>query len=228
MSNSMTKGKNVKNIVIIMGCIVAVIAGTILGKWYDAKAKELEWPADRMKGYSSDTISDNCIICQEKCLYGNEDNLGLICLNEGSAYHVGINRYDNNGKLIEKKNTSMQMLMAPAKGTGKGVQITTNTDRGYADVDIALGDKKEIDMDIAVEHCCADCLDALKKEYYSVEPYDVVVLNYKTGDIRLLTSDLRSFMSGDYYITCEPRSFKGETEISEMDLFIVYCPERYE
>ena len=54
-------------------------------------------------------------------------------MNEGIAYYVGINRYDNYGRLIKKKNTSMQMLMAPAKGSGKGVQITTNTDRGYRD-----------------------------------------------------------------------------------------------
>ena len=228
MIDKIIKRRSTKIVAMVMGCIAAVGSGAIFSKLNNAKAKEREWSADSLKECSSDIISDDCIICQEKYLYGNEDNLGLICLNEGIAYHVGINRYDNYGKLIKKKNTSMQMLMAPAKGSGKGVQITTNTDRGYADVDIALGDKKEIDMEIAVEHCCADCLNILMEEYYSVEPYDVVILNYKTGDIRLLASDLRSFMSGDYYITCEPRSFKGETEISEMDLFIMYCPERYE
>lgn len=228
MINRMIKGRIVKIMAILLGGVVTVITGTILGKLYDAKAKEMEWSAYRMKGYFSDTISENCIICQEKYLYGNEDNLGIICLNERIAYHVGINRYDDYGRLIEKKNTSMQMLMAPAEGEGKGVQITTNTDRGYASVDISLGDKKEIDLENAIEHCCADCLNILMEEHYSVEPYDIVVLNYKTGDVRLLTSSLRSFMTGDFYVTCEPRCFNGEEEISEMDLVIVYCPERYE
>ena len=154
MIDKIIKRRSTKIVAMVMGCIAAVVCGTILGKLNNAKAKEQElvW----------------------------SDKMGYVLF---------------IGYMPERDDLVMQ---------------------------------PEIDMDIAVEHCCADCLNILIEEYYSVEPYDVVVLNYKTGEIRLLASDLRSFMMGDFYVTCEPRCFKGEKEISEMDLFIVYCPERYE
>ena len=64
-------------------------------------------------------------------------------------------------------------------------------------------------------------------DYYSVEPYDIAVLNYKTGDITLIDCNTIAFTSDDYYISCQTKSNKGEEEISELDLLIFYCPVRY-
>ena len=183
---------------------------------------------ENMRSRSTTTKSENCIICQQISLYGNEDNLGITYLNEDETYHVGINRYDNYGKLLKKKDPSMHTLFVPTKGTGKGVNITTDTNRGYANVDIFLGENKEIDMQKATKNCCSDYLNKLQEEYYSTEPYDIVVLNYSTKELRLLSPDLRSFLIGDFYVTCEQRHLTNETEISEVDLLIFYCPERYQ
>lgn len=226
---NMSQKERLKKIVILLlGCITIAITVIIHDALHDTKRTEQTWSSDRMKEYSTDTISADCIICQEKRLYENEDNLGIICLNECTAYHVEINRYDVHGQLIEKKATSMQLLMSPKDENNKGIQIETDSNRGLANVDISFTENKEIDMQKATEHCCPDCLKLLTDEYYSVEPYDIAILNYKTGKVKLLTSNLRSFMLGDYYVTCEQRSSIVQAEISEIDLLVMYCPERYQ
>ena len=222
------RSKNKRTIKTLFGvllCFVSVIAGTSL---CNAMSKSREWTLESMRSLLSNTESKNCIICKQLNLYSNEDNLGIICLNDDESYHVGINRYDDYGNLIKKKDTSMQMLFAPANDLRKGVQITTDTNRGYAKVDISLEESKNIDMQKATDNCCADCLSKLQEEYYSQEPYDIVVLNYKTKEIRLLSPDLLSFLLGDFYVSFEQRTSGGETEISDVDLLIFYCPERYQ
>ena len=177
--------------------------------------------------YNSDVVREDCLICKTRKMYGNENNLGLLFVNEGAVNHIGINKYDEHGILVEKEDTYTQMLTAPAYGNGMGMRIITNRDRGYADVDIELGNKAVFDMDMVSEHCCEDCIEQMLDEYFHVQPYDILVLNYSTGDLQLVSSNLRSFMMGDYYISCEQRTKKGEEEISEIDLLIFFCPNRY-
>ena len=177
--------------------------------------------------YFSDIVQEDCLICKTRKLYGNENNLGLLFVNEGAVNHIGINKYDEHGILVEKEDTYTQMLTAPAYGNGMGMRIITNRDRGYADVDIELGNKAVFDMDMVSEHCCEDCIEQMLDEYFHVQPYDILVLNYSTGDLQLVSSNLRSFTLGDYYVSCEPRTYKGEEEIAEVDLLIFFCPNRY-
>lgn len=224
--NIKSKNKRIIKIsFLLLLSIMSVIVGTSL---CNATAKSQEWTLESMRSLLSNTESKNCIICKHLNLYSNEDNLGIICLNDDESYHVGINRYDDYGNLITKKNTSSQMLYAPANSLRKGVQITTDTNRGYAKVDISLAENKNIDMQKATYTCCTDCLSKLQEEYYSQEPYDIVVLNYKTKEVRLLSPNLLSFLIGDFYVSFEQRASVGETEISDVDLLIFYCPERYQ
>jgi len=130
--------------------------------------------------------------------------------------------------LVEKEDTYSQIITAPAYGKGMGMRIITNRDRGYAGVDIDLGDNAMFDMDMVSEHCCEGCIEEMLDEYFHVQPYDILVLNYSTGDLQLVSSNLRSFTLGDYYVSCEPRTYKGEEEIAEVDLLIFFCPNRYD
>lgn len=228
MGNKLSK--RMKKVLMIIGMIVlfimSFIAGHVISNLSANKevVSQKEWVA---KEYHSDTLSKDCVICENKMLYGNEDNLGILFLNEGTINQVGINRYNDKGELIEKADTYSQTLMAPAYGKNAGIKIHTNRDRGYADVDIDLGENKYFDMDQVVENCCKECIDKLMDEYYSVVPYDIAVLNYKTGDVKLIDCNTIAFTLGDYYISCQTKSNKGEEEISELDLLIFYCPVRY-
>ena len=177
--------------------------------------------------YFSDIVQEDCLICKTRKLYSNENNLGILFLNEGAVNHVGINRYDEHGKLIEKEDTYTQISMGPAYGENMGIRISTNRDRGYAKVDIDLGDNAVFDMDMVSEHCCEECIEQIMDEYFHVQPYDILVLNYCTDDLQLISSNLISFTMGDYYVSCEPRTNKGEDKITEVDLLIFFCPNRY-
>ena len=178
--------------------------------------------------YFSNIVQEDCLICKTRKLYSNENNLGILFLNEGTVNHVGINKYDEFGKMIEKEDTYNQISMAPAYGDNMGISITTNRDRGYAEVDIDLGDNAVFDIDMVREYCCEDCIEKMLDEYFHEQPYDILVLNYSTGDLQLISTSLRSFTMGDYYIACEPRTNKGEDEIAEVDLLIFFCPNRYD
>ena len=217
--------RTMKTLLWILLCFLAVITGTFLS---NAMSKSPKWTLEDMRSIFSNTESKNCIICKQLNLYSNEDNLSIICLNDDESYHVGINSYDDYGNWIQKKDTSMQMLFTPSNDLRKGVQITTDTNRGYAKIDISLTERKNIDMKKATNNCCPDCLSKLQEEYYSLEPYDIVVLNYKTKEVQLLSPDLLSFMLGDFYVSFEQRTSAGKTEISDVDLLIFFCPERYQ
>ena len=45
--------------------------------------------------------------------------------------------------------------------------------------------------------------------------------------MKLITNSLKSFTTGDYFISCEKRRKDGENEISKMELLIFFCPVRY-
>lgn len=177
--------------------------------------------------FYSEITREDCIICKTKQMHSNENNLGIFFLNDGTAYQIGINKYDDHGRLVEKEDTYSQMLTGPAYGESMSIQINTNRDRGYATVDIGLGDNENFDIDKVSGNCCEECIAKLMDDYYSVQPYDILILNYSTGDMQLITSRIRSFTMDDYYVSCEQRTKKGEDEISEIDLLIFFCPKRF-
>ena len=209
-------------------CLLLFVIGVMWGLSRPKRTAERSWSDAEMMGYVSSIEETDCVICDAKNQYKGEDNLGIILLNEGIEYRVGVNKYDDWGRLIEKGDTYNQTLWVPSAGERKGVEITTNTTRGYADVDVNLGENKYIEMEKVIEHCCTNCVNTLTDQYYTNEPFDILVLNYKTGDMRLITSTLKSFMCDDYYVICETRSKDESMDPSKVELFIVFCPERYE
>lgn len=226
MGNKLSRHKAVG--ISCLGLLLMFVFGFIVGHFISSDDKgETDQKKWVEKEYHSDTLSEDCIICKNKALYANENNLCILFLNEGTINQVGINKYDDKGQLVEKEDTYTQTLMAPAYGKNNGITVTTNRDRGYADVNIDLGENKYFDMDQVVENCCEECIDKLMDDYYSVTPYDIAVLNYKTGDITLIDSRTIAFELDDYYISCQTKSYKVEKEISELDLLIFYCPVRY-
>lgn len=227
MDNKLSKHKRIGmlSIVFILIFVISFLFGYLFSGFNSGKEKKHE--AWKETNFYSEIAEENCIICKTRKMYINEDNLGIIFLNDGTVNHIGINKYDDHGKLVESKDTFSQMLITPADSGETGIRIDTNRDRGYSNVDIDLGDNTELDMDKVRENCCEQCIEQILDDYYSEQPYDILVLNCKTGDTKLITSSIMSFTLDDYYISCEQRTKNGEKEISEVDLLIFYCPERY-
>lgn len=220
--------KNKIKILISIGFIFIFI----MGLWFFADksmaVNKQEHEAWILEGnHHSEIDQDDCIICKNRNLYKNENNMSIIFLNNGTGNRIDINRYDDRGRLIERKDTYSQMTMGPAYGENMGIHINMNRDRGYAYVEIQLGEDAMLDAEKTYENCCDQCIEQMKNDYYQEQPYDILVLNHLTGDIKLITKTLKSFTMGDYFISCEKRTKEGEKEISEIELLIFFCPVRY-
>ncbi len=48
---------------------------------------------------------------------------------------------------------------------------------------------------------------------------EICIVNFDTAEYAVLKEDIRSFMLGDYYISC-----RSDREAGEMELLIFYCP----
>lgn len=223
MGNILSKCKRIALLLVVF-VLSFTLGYFISGRSSTEKQIHKEW---RETNFSSDITEDNCIICKTRKMYSNEDNLGIFFLNNGTVHHIDINKYNESGKLVESKDTYNQMLVDSVKSGETGIIIETNRDRGYSNVDIDLGDNVKFDTDKVSNNCCETCLAQILNAYYREQPYDILVLNYKTGDLKLITPTSLSFMLDDFYISCKQSIKRGEDEVSEIDLLIFYCPERY-
>lgn len=182
--------------------------------------------------YRSDTTVEDCLLCNGGQgtllpLYWNQENVGLISLNTFKVSRVEINRYDDRGKPIEKpvKGSSSHILSTGDGGFTSLVSESPN--RGYAHASITFNDEVVLDLTKAGGFLCTACLNRVMEKSWSDEPYGIGVIDFMTKDIRLLESNISSFMFNDYYISCHLRAKREEDSSVEMDLLIFYCPERY-
>lgn len=187
------------------------------------KEKELKW--------SSDTLPKDCKLCGNKedtqiSWYEPQDNLGIISINTFELNYIEINRYDESGSLIEEAVTGIGTYGNGTSEDGFTSVVTVNTNRGYASGNIHMNQDKAIDPEKVSMNLCMECLDHIFNTAWG-EPYSVGLINFKTGELMLFTESLRGFMLGDFYVLCEPRAEDGSREISDIDLHIFYCPERY-
>lgn len=220
--------KHKANILICIGSVFIFIMGLwcFMGKSKAVNKQEHEaWIFEEKR--HSEITQEDCIICKNRSLYIKENNLSIILLNNGTVNRIEINKYDDKGRLIEKEDTFSQMTMGPAYGENMGIQTNMNRDRGYAYVEIQLGEDAMLDTEKTYGNCCDQCIEQIKDDYYREQPYDILVLNHITGDMKLVTKTLKSFTMGDYFISCEMRTKEGEEEISEIELLIFFCPVRY-
>lgn len=83
-----------------------------------------------------------------------------------------------------------------------------------------------MDKDAVENLLCSDCLNAIFDETWG-EPYGVGVINFETLEVRLFEPNVTAFTFGDYYLDIDLRENDDDSEWTEMDIFVVYCPVRY-
>ena len=74
---------------------------------------------------------------------------------------------------------------------------------------------------------CSDCLTSIMNESWD-EPYGVGVLDFDTLEVRLFEEKITGFTFGDYYIEIDHTEKEKDSDPTELDLLIFYCPPRYE
>lgn len=187
--------------------------------------------AEKMKHYS-DLPADDCQLCgggKGTLLpaYRGQDNVGIISLNTFILSYVEINPYDDNGKPKKKPSQGSSTQILSSGEDGYTSFISENQWRGYAHGTITFHQDQFLDMEKAAAFLCNDCLNEIMDKCWTEEPYGVGIIDFKTGEIRLLEELVTAFIFNDYYITCDLREPRDEDSTTEMDLMIFYCPERY-
>lgn len=174
--------------------------------------------------FASDLSPEECFLCGNgsdplTSVRWGEDNVGIINLNTFELLCIEINRYDENGELIEKAAGFVQSSRLPGENTY--AYVMAHPDNGYAHVQIK-GVQYAIDREAIQSRLCQTCLDTINDMWFSGKaPAEYAIVSFAERTIQPLLVSRPWFSAGDYGIDCE---FKDNGEI---DLLIHYCPPRY-
>lgn len=174
--------------------------------------------------YVSDLSQEECFVCGENpnhptSSYWGEDNVGILNLNTFEVLYIEINRYDDNGQLIEETAGYMQMH---SMSNGESyVHSSDNPDRGLSHIQIQ-GNRKPVDAKAIQSFLCQTCLDKINDMYFGdYPPEEYAVVNFSDKSIRPLIKNTTWFTFGNFDVDCD---FEEDGDI---DLLIHYCPPRY-
>lgn len=179
--------------------------------------------------YTSDVSAQDCFLCGDggnQVTRWGENNIGIISLNTFEVMPIEINRYDNNGELIEENTGRMTMRMFKSEAGGFSASVMEDVDRGHADVSISFYDNETLDADNTAAFLCENCLNELMDSIYKNE-FGVGVINFDTREIKVFEENLTGFGSGDFYIHCDLKESSSKKNTRILDLVIFYCPVRY-
>lgn len=74
---------------------------------------------------------------------------------------------------------------------------------------------------------CTECLNKAMDDGWGDEPTGMAVINFSTGEVRILRENLIAFQFGDFYVSCKAKRYETEENELEMSLLVFYCPKRY-
>lgn len=182
--------------------------------------------------FESRIKKEECALCSQQGksmlpAYAGQKNLGIICINTFDISPVEINRYDDSGNLIEKTSETFSIIRNTFGEESMSTNVTPNPDRGYANVDVSFTKGEVVDQKAVENLLCSECLASVMGEYWD-EPYGIGVINFETLEVRLLEEKITGFTFGDYYIEIDHNEKENDSDPTELDLLIFYCPPRYE
>lgn len=170
---------------------------------------------------STITPSD-CFVCSEQGLYWGEDNVGIVDLNTFELLYLPINRYGNQGELIEEPAGVMLSDSLIKQETETYVHANIFPDNAFATVDMT-GVQYAIDRKFIQSRLCQTCLDSINSLWFTTQPpAEYAVVSFEQKTIQPLLNAHPWFSAGNYGIDCE---FRDDGTI---DLLVHYCPNRYE
>ena len=212
-------------LLLLSGCANAQISNNNTGASSASSEKETTT-------YESQIKKEECALCSKHGntmlpAYSGQKNLGIICINTFDISPIEINRYDDFGNLIEKPSETFSIMH---NGFGEGnmnTHVTPNPDRGYANVDVCFTKNETVDKTAVESLLCSDCLTSIMNESWD-EPYGVGVIDFDTLEVRLFEEKITGFTFGDYYIEIDHTEKEKDSDPTELDLLIFYCPPRYE
>ena len=214
-------------------CIMSAIAGAaamLVILIVAANANEIrEQKAEMYEhiNFVSAINQEDCFMCGSGSdfsisAYWGEDNVAVVNLNTFEILRLEINRYGDNGELIEEVAGYMQTSSLIDKENGSCVYAYTFPDNGYANVSLT-GVQYAIDRNSVQNHLCQTCLGSINSlRFTDKPPAEYAIISFEDRTVRPLLNATKWFSAGNFGVDCE---FKSEEKI---DLLIHYCPSRYE
>lgn len=177
--------------------------------------------------FVSTITQEDCFVCGNSTkdpmsLHWGEDNIAIVNLNTFEVLRLEINRYGDNGKLIEETAGYMQTSSLIDNKNESYAHAYTFPDNGYANVNLT-GVQYAIDRDAIQGHLCKSCLDSINELWFGEDPpAEYGILNFEDRTIRPLITCITGFGMGNFHVDCD---FEDGGKI---DLLIFYCPPRYQ
>lgn len=194
----------------------------IFFQWKHERRLTLRWANypkySRELAVDSDVSKEECDLCGLDgngfyTIYMGKNNLGIINFVTLELLYIEINQSLNDEK-CEKPGISVFM-----KYDGNGGfknEVVTNTERGYATVSVTEDGK--VDPEKLLNILCEDCLKHVCGYAQEMNFTGLGVVNYKTGEIYMVSKSDGDFEMGDYYV-----SYECENTVKK--LWVYYCPE---
>ena len=214
-------------------CILSAIAGALAMLILIIVAANVSTAKERIpEGYEhidyiSTITQEECYVCGDTkdfsgFLYWGEDNVGIVNLNSFELLRLEINRYDDQGNLIEELAGYMSSGGMSNEETESYVHAYCHPDNAYADVQIS-GVQYAIDRESVQTHLCQTCLDSINNLWFTdMPPAEYAIVSFENRTTQPLLNAHPWFSAGNYGIDCE---FEEDGKI---DLLIHYIASRYE
>ena len=172
--------------------------------------------------YISTITQEECYICSDTrdfsgSLYWGEDNVGIVNLNTFELLRLEINRYDDQGNMIEEPAGYMSSSSLIDEKAESYVHAYCHPDNAYADVQLS-GVQYAIDRDSVQNHLCQTCLDSINALWFTdMPPAEYAIVSFENRTIQPLLNAHPWFSAGSFGIDCE---FKNNGNI---DLLVHDC-----
>lgn len=202
--------------------LVALVALMLTG-CAETKTAEKEKSYEHVQFTSAITV-ENCAICGEHpdvhwSWYMGQDNVALVDVNTFDFCHIEINRYRDDGTLIEETAGYMQM---------SGGEIGSHQISGMVDPDICMArlsgtlSENPIEASAIESFLCQECLDEFASHYYEDDTvYSLAIFNFAAKTLRPVVVSCPWYVADHYSV-----DFHYEDD-NKIDITIYYCPPRF-
>ncbi len=160
--------------------------------------------------------NENCMLCNLSNntllpIYAGQKNLGIIFMDTFDIVPIIINRYNDHGRLIKKPQNNASMTRISFEKGDIVTSILSNSDRGYAEVEVTFIKNKLGNPQNEEAMLCDKCFDNIMSQV-DKETYGIGIINFETLDIKLLENSISSFWFDDYYIDVDCQQNLAEPE----------------
>ena len=180
--------------------------------------------------YQSCAAKEDCCLCGSgAALYWEhlgENNVGIVSLNSFQMLPVSINRYDDDGKLIEENTGCNVSCRFTGDEDGFRVDLMLNADRGVADAQLSFNGDQKIQLERTAQHLCEEHVRELVAELYG-NPYGVGIIELESAKLYPIKENVIAFQAGDYHIHCDLKETDRDGNPLKMSVYVVYTPLRY-